>query len=420
MQENVVESTDSQNKTKLRKNALAAKHMLLILLASTASIGVSVMLLKKFSLVSPMLGISYPTEFEPGDVTPELLKRIHQRSNLDDTVDGINPNIIWLLAFPQSGAAFIMHVIHQVTQTATATNYGHVIMDKKGAVHMNEHDSVRVYDDVVRRGMIEDEDKQKNTPRGGPSLFTGNLYPPPKKHLLTWVAGDGACQTCHPRSYMYNFVRFREYCWRGTIMKDGAQQLITYNPNLVKGAVHLYRDPFDNIVLRFWAAREDAERDKKNTFLKRYSPDVDGFHKWCSDRDAEYLKLERAWYGDEVFSAADGVICRQDFYKLIMYHNNAVRVRRSFRLETLLLKFEDFYESYFRTIGVLVKFLDLDVVDKAPPRHIQVGFSRHYFTKEQRDASFRFMKEIAFPEVKIILNEYESGISTAGLPQEVE
>lgn len=36
-------------------------------------------------------------------------------------------------------------------------------------------------------------------------------------------------------------------------MKDGQQVDIKYNPQLVKGAVHLYRDPFDNVVLRFWA-----------------------------------------------------------------------------------------------------------------------------------------------------------------------
>lgn len=153
--------------------------------------------------------------------------------------------------------------------------------------------------------------------------------------------------------------------------------------------------------------REEASKEEKKHWLHRYPPSNEGFQLWCKDRDEEWLNVETAWYGDEVMAAADGVVCRQEFYKLIMYHNNVVRSRASFQLETLLLKYEDLYNSYFRTIGMLVNFLELPVVSKAPPKDIQVGFSRYYFTEDQRDATFKFMDSIALSKVKDMMNEYK-------------
>jgi len=370
------------------KRALYDKKMALnffvVVLIGTVSLMTSVKLMKN----TPMFPSVTTSSIElRKDSTYKDIQLGHEMSGME--VSEVYPNIVWLFAFPQSGAAYIMHLIHVVTRTATASNYGHVVMDPKGVVHVNNRDSIRTYG------------------TGGPALFSGSIFPPPEKHILTWAAGDGACRNCHPKNYMYNYAKFREFCWRGTIMKDGEQVDIKYNPQLVKGAVHLYRDPFDNVVLRFWAEREEASKEEKKHWLHRYPPSNEGFQLWCKDRDEEWLKVETAWYGDEVMAAADGVVCRQEFYKLIMYHNNVVRSRASFQLETLLLKYEDLYNSYFRTIGMLVNFLELPVVSKAPPKDIQVGFSRYYFTEDQRDATFKFMDSIALSKVKDMMNEYK-------------
>ena len=310
-------------------------------------------------------------------------------SNFDMEIPGVTPSLVWMFGFPQSGSAYIFHLIHVITKTATATNFGHSVMDLKGVVHVAKHDSYRVYDGA------------------GPALLSANILENPQKRILTWASADGACRNCHPRKYMYNYARFRELCWEGSILENGQQVAVKYNPEYVKSAVHLFRDPFDNIVLRFWAEREEMQILGHNTWLKRYPSSSDGFQTWCTDRDAEWYDVEKAWYGEETMKLAEGVICRQEFYKYIMFHNNVVRTRQSYNLPTFLLKYEDLYLEYEDAIGKLVEFLELPTVRQPPPRDMEVGFSEPYFTEVNREATNLFMMSLALPKVATVLKEYE-------------
>ena len=278
---------------------------------------------------------------------------------------------------------------HEVTNRATATNYGHNIIDLEGKVHLAIHDSVRVYGD------------------SGPALYTGKFLETPDKRILTWASVDGACRDCHPRRYMYNYARFRELCWEGSIMYDGKQVAVHYNPEIVKSAVHLYRDPFDNIVLRFWAEREEKAMGNHLTWLKRYPPTHVGFQSWCNDRDDEWYDVEKAWYGEETMELAEGVMCRQEFYKYIMFHNNVVRTRDAFNLPTFVLKYEDLHLHYENALGGLVSFLELPMLKESTKKDFQMGFSRRYFPQKTKDAAFAFMKHLAMTKVDLILDEYK-------------
>merc|ERR1712071_450817 len=257
--------------------------------------------------------------------------------------------------------------------------------DPKGKVHVANHDSVQVYGD------------------SGPALFTASVLDPPEKRILTWVSIDGACRNCHPRKYMYNYARFRELCWEGSVIKDGEEKLVEYDPSFVTSAVHLFRNPYDNIVLRFWAEREKMMEEKHNSWLQRYPSDHAGFQSWCNDRDAEWYDVELAWYGEEAMGLAEGVICRQEFYKYVMFHNNVLRTRLAFQLPTLILKYEDFHSRYETSIAKLAKFLDLPMESSPPTNTVEVGMSKHYFTDAHGQATNAFMRNLAMPKVADIL-----------------
>lgn len=315
------------------------------------------------------------------------VKQFLTKANMN--VPGVNPSLTWFFGFPQSGNTYVFHILHSVTDKATATNYGFSVMDLEGKVHAAIHDSVRVYGE------------------SGPALYTSKFLETPDTRILTWASSDGACRNCHPRKYMYNYGRFRELCWEGTIMKDGNQVAVKYNPELVKSAVHLYRDPFDNIVLRFWAEREAKAAGNHISWLERYPPTHTGFQSWCNERDAEWYDVENAWYGPETMKLAEGVICRQEFYKYIMFHNNIARTRLAYNLPTFVIKYEDFHLEYEKTISNLVAFMGLPLLREPPEKDVQVGFSDRYFTDEHRAASKKLMRSLALPKVLDVLDQYD-------------
>lgn len=357
-----------------------------LLVAGIISVATAISLISSISLAPVGTTSMDSLELTAHSSSKDIQKLL---SRVDLTAPGVSPSLCWLFGFPQSGSAYLLHLVHVVSHRATATNYGHNVMDLKGVVHIAKHDSVRAYGTA------------------GPALLTSGVLDPPNKRMLTWASADGACRNCHPRKYMYNYARFREMCWEGSIMSGGSQIPAKYDPDYVKSAVHLYRDPFDNILLRFWTEREEMTIQNHETWLNRYPPSHEGFQQWCSDRDAEWYDVEKAWYGEETMNLAEGVICRQEFYKYVMYHNNVYRTRHAYSLPTLVLKYEDLYTDYEGTIGKLVNFLDLPVHRQPPLKDVQIGFSKSYYTNNQREAAHRLMKSLALPKVGLILDEYK-------------
>lgn len=324
-----------------------------------------------------------------------------RRYEMDQALDGHltssvkGPKIVWFFAWPQSGGAHQLHLLHKVSQRATATNYGHVLLDPKGVLHRSVRDSVRLWGDA------------------GPALFSGDVLPPPDKYVLTWTATDGACRNCHPRRYMYNTKRFRELCWHGTVLSNRVSIPFRYDPDRVAATVHMTRHPLDNVVLRFWAEREEKAAEGHRTFLATFPPDAQGFAAWCAELDAEWEGVERAWYGDDVFAAAADVPCRQEFYKYASFHNNVVRLREGARLPVMNVRYEDLAHgsggttNYHKTVGRLLTFLELPVSGHLPEKDdVKVNFSRDYFTDGQRAAIFRFLEKLALPSVVKIVRDY--------------
>lgn len=167
------------------KRALYDKKMALnffvVVLIGTVSLMTSVKLMKN----TPMFPSVTTSSIElRKDSTYKDIQLGHEMSGME--VSQVYPNIVWLFAFPQSGAAYVMHLIHVVTRTATASNYGHVVMDPKGVVHVNNRDSIRTYGS------------------GGPALFSGSIFPPPEKHILTWAAGK-----CISRRKNFAVLKYR-------------------------------------------------------------------------------------------------------------------------------------------------------------------------------------------------------------------
>jgi len=64
-----------------------------------------------------------------------------------------------------------------------------------------------------------------------------------------------------------------------------------YDPKIAQRAIHLIRNPFNNIVSNFHHERNKKAR-KGTDWLQNYPNDVDGFRHWCRYLDAEYAVEE--------------------------------------------------------------------------------------------------------------------------------
>jgi hypothetical protein len=137
------------------------------------------------------------------------------------------PMIIWLMSFPNSGTSFTSRLVRHVTHLSTASNYGLESIDPA------TNSSVPIY-------------------RHGPywtdvTVNTSNPYP--AKYVLTKTHCGGKCDVCGPSHWLENTHSFKVACLSGTGMVHGRRVEVRYDEALVKKAVHLIRNPFDNGML---------------------------------------------------------------------------------------------------------------------------------------------------------------------------
>jgi hypothetical protein len=140
-------------------------------------------------------------------------------------------------------------------------------------------------------------------------------------YVLTKTHCGGYCIQCHPSKYVFtNTSRFLQSCLSGerdyvSELDERPASLIRtrYAPTLPQRAVHLVRNPFDNIVSRFHLSvkRQRRIRDNKRRALVSnwedrlddddeesavFSSDPLGFEKYCEYLDSQYREREEKFF----------------------------------------------------------------------------------------------------------------------------
>jgi hypothetical protein len=144
------------------------------------------------------------------------------------------PKVTWLMSFPNSGTSFTGELIKQVTKSRTASNYGNGNYDASGW-------SVPIHKGDYRGPFFVDPPKDN-----------GIVYE--NEFIMTKTHCGGYCQNCHPKSYNMTVASFEQSCLKGNRVwtEDGEKvsEKTAYPKDMVKKAIHVIRDPFDNIVSR--------------------------------------------------------------------------------------------------------------------------------------------------------------------------
>ena len=68
--------------------------------------------------------------------------------------------------------------------------------------------------------------------------------------------------------------------------------MVKYDAELVQRAIHLVRDPFNNIVSNFHLERHQQMKKQNKAWLDTFPNDAVGFRKWCHDIDLKFIDEE--------------------------------------------------------------------------------------------------------------------------------
>lgn len=162
-------------------------------------------------------------------------------------------------------------MIRHIAQMSTASNYGEENRDANGY-------SVPVY---PNRSLL-----------GGPFWIDPRKNPDfthPTKFVLCKTHCGGRCEKCGPNNWAETPHSFLVQCLSGKrgYVKDNKTmwEMVSYDASLVGKAVHLIRNPFDNVVSRFHLG-------KKKCPLSGYKKTNSHFH-LAKSRTTRISKGER-------------------------------------------------------------------------------------------------------------------------------
>lgn len=266
-------------------------------------------------------------------------------------------SIAWLMSFPNSGTSYTTKLVRHVAETMTASNYGTESLNGT---------SLAVYDDQPT----------------GPYWLDPALHPEytvPRDFVMTKTHCGLRCIICGPSRYAETLFSFRRRCLSGKRVTNDRIDYVSYPSHRVKRAIHLIRNPFDNIVSRFHLERHSGKT------ATEYPSTEEGFRRFCEVQDAMHIAEEQrtSFLDSDLLAVLEQVPCRHDFVRYIEWHNLAFATTADMEIETYVLHYDWYATRFNETTDELLRFLHLE--RKAEPEPFVLGkvYTEYFTTQEQ-------------------------------------
>jgi hypothetical protein len=287
--------------------------------------------------------------------------------------------IVWLMSFPNSGTSYTSRLVRDMTQTFTASNYA----------------------DETPEGIRGERIPVYTNETYGPfwTIPMANIheYQYPTRYVLTKTHCGIRCSICSPNEYAETTYSFRRRClvtkWVEKDPKSGRTTNVysTYPMTHVEKAVHILRNPFDNVVSRF-----HLEHTHPNRTAKEYTPNRHGFLRYCLSIDYKYIQQEIKYMHfqeNKLLQDLWLVPCHADFMRYIEWHNLAFITTNDLKLPTYVLHYDWYSTQYERVTRELLQFLQLTPVALPPPFVSGKVYDQYYTIKEKLivKRAFEFM-----------------------------
>jgi hypothetical protein len=301
------------------------------------------------------------------------------------------PKVVWLMSFPNSGNSFTTQMVRMHTNHFTATNYGEEHIGEESNTSVPIH-----HDPLYANGPYLSESITKARNIG--------------HFVLTKTHCGGRCSRCGPETYMETLESFKTACltarrgtsWNGVISFEKVQ----YSESLVDGAIHIMRDPFDNVVSRFHLIQKVNKKLGDIKFEKTFPNNLKGFRKWCNYMDKQYLDSEAKMLDAPIFTMFQSIPCHSDFYRYVQWHNLAFQVTEVMDIPSIVVYYEDYEHDFDSVKDRILSFIDLK--DEG---YRNVTFSsgktyHNYFTENERGAVRRLFHHLASKQTNESIARY--------------
>ncbi len=194
---------------------------------------------------------------------------------------------------------------------------------------------------------------------------------------------------------------------------------VQYDEKIIAKAVHIIRNPFDNIVSRyhlFLKTTKNGASTPTELLLNRskdyFTNDSKGFARWCKRHDEAHTMEEMRHFGEEIYKVLDKVPCRADFYRYIQWHNYAFEVISDMNIPSLIIHYEDFAKDFNRTKDNLFMFIEAEEIFMEKKKKLSFVMGEKYFRyydKTQQLSVVEALKKLCNEQaMKQILHYYFS------------
>mmetsp|Transcript_62091 Transcript_62091/g.183505 ORF Transcript_62091/g.183505 Transcript_62091/m.183505 type:complete len:478 (-) Transcript_62091:462-1895(-) len=326
-------------------------------------------------------------------------------------VDHVWPRVAWVMSFPNSGTSYTMRLVQRASNRTGGSNYGKEC-DVDPATGLN----YPIYDDSPSGPFLSHVKPGKKESMEAPSR-----YVPVKTHC------GGYTTESTPDKYALTVRAFQEKCLTGNIVKPERdpktgkivsargkpnsmvdKEVTLYDANLVQRAVHIIRDPFDNIVSRFHLEQHAHDKRGDAEWTSKYPSSPDGFQNWCRDLDGRYKHDEEKsrFVDGPLLAQFHKVPCHAEFHRYSQWHNLAVAVTRRMRLPVHVLHYENYESDFTGTYNDLFLFLELPREGEVP-EFIAGKKYEDYFSPEQRREGIELVRMVSEPETWELLGRYD-------------
>jgi hypothetical protein len=308
------------------------------------------------------------------------------------TGDNPSPNLIWLMSFPNSGTSFTIHMTREATNCTTATNYG-----LEGEIR--DKPSVPAIQGPAGVNGPWLELLPHRTTRIAETILV-------KTHCKGFCSGSfcGAEKTFHTtRSFMIGCLTGNQ----GIATAKGMRLVDkTYDKSLVKKAIHIFRNPLDNVVARFHLEYNEKSMAGDSRYTSTFSKDATGFRKWCALDNRNRGLVQSHYIDPRLRGLMLQIPCFNEFYRYTQWHNLAFETTRAMNLTTMLLHYHEFSDNFEAARGRILDFLELPLVGEGIEFDDGKEYG-NYYSHRERLAIVGFLREFASTETREQLEHYD-------------
>jgi hypothetical protein len=217
-----------------------------------------------------------------------------------------------------------------------------------------------------------------------------------KTHCKAFCSG----KTCGPKQTLQSARSFMIGCLSGeraVLTDDGSLEVLvglTYKPERVKKAIHLFRHPLDNVVARFNLVSNEEGDAGNADFTKLFPKNATGFQRWCALDDLNHELLKERLVDRSLRRKMVKIPCFNEFFRYVQWHNLAFSTSHDMGIPTMLLHYHEYSDDFEGTRDRVLEFLEMTRVGEGIEFHSGKEY-HHYYTKAQRTLILDFLEEFS-------------------------